>query len=211
MFLSRSAPQLCLPQWSFVVITPPLQTSKMFWSPGGSSPSARTLCWSITPQVRQNPATLGESEMERKVMVYLQCKINVSALHCCHTNRKLYCSLKIRVYSRIKKPSTCSQLNLNVRFLPTKNKDSLLPVGSNYPFFTCTHFVEDDEWRVYTSKIFSFGPQLIQLRNKESNSETNLFSSGHQDGELWPRTSLCLRPFLTHFPLCIFCTFAGDY
>lgn len=48
LFPSRSAASHCLVQWFSVVTSPPLQTSRMFWSPGDSSPSARTLFWSTT-------------------------------------------------------------------------------------------------------------------------------------------------------------------
>lgn len=72
LFLTSSAAQLCLPQSSSAVTTAPQQTSKMFWSPGGTSPSVRTLCWITIPQVRNNPHTKRERNTARPV--YSHCK-----------------------------------------------------------------------------------------------------------------------------------------
>lgn len=55
MFLSSNAARLCLLQWFFGVITPLLQASKMFWSRGSTSLSARTPSWSTTLQVSMHP------------------------------------------------------------------------------------------------------------------------------------------------------------
>lgn len=97
-FLSRSAARLCSPQWSSVVTTPPLQTSKMFWSPGGTGPSARTLCWSTTPQVSSNPRSKRERE---RLLIYI-CSMT------CRGKDVMFlqmdsCSLRIFTNARTKK------------------------------------------------------------------------------------------------------------
>lgn len=52
LFQRRRGKQHCLPRWSCAVTTQLLPTLRMFWSPGGTSPSVKTQCWSIIPQVR---------------------------------------------------------------------------------------------------------------------------------------------------------------
>lgn len=72
MLLSRSAAQHCLPRWSSAATSPPLQTSKMFWLLGGTSPSARTLCWSTTPQASGHPLT-PQHEADEELLVKEMC------------------------------------------------------------------------------------------------------------------------------------------